>query len=229
MRTDLHERSKMNKELNKISVNKYNHIFYVQVLKSGKVQCSIDNGEAFPVEKLNNNKIFFSDKHEVIFENKPFTLDELELEEKDFNALEQAVKKEKEYAAQKKEREEDMRFVTSWKKKLVSSNKQEEKYCVHEICIGDSRYQFVERMIPGKGIVINPDYKVSDTVPFVGGIPKKHGELIYWDYLFEDKGWQKVRELSYNEYICLNLIKKYGCFSGNEIKEPKKKWFLWKK
>lgn len=109
--------------------------------------------------------------------------------------------------------------VDSWKKKVYSykgSDKKKQKYCLHTIRIGNSQYNFVERMVPGYGVVINPDYKVSDDLPNVGGVVKQHGELLFWDYFFEGSGWQRVRPLTNNELICLDFIQEHGYFTSSE-------------
>lgn len=114
------------------------------------------------------------------------------------------------------------KLVDSWKRSVRSykdKEKKGQKYCVHNIRIGNNKYRFVERQIPGKGIVVNPDYKILDDMPRVGGVPRQYGELMFWDYLFDDKGWQRVRVLTYNERICLDIIRQYGYFAIPRDKE----------
>ena len=120
------------------------------------------------------------------------------------------------------EREVAKNRVDEWKRTVRSYRekaKKGQKYCVHTFRIGNNKYRFVERQIPGTGIVVNPDYKILDDMPRVGGVPKKYGELMFWDYLFEDKGWQRVRVLTHNEEVCLDIIQNYGFFTFPEDKE----------
>ena len=110
-----------------------------------------------------------------------------------------------------------MRQVDNWKKKMYTyKNKKgvKNKYCLHTLTIGVNKYCFIEREIPGMGVVINPDYKIQDDMPNVGGLLKRHGELMFWDYYFEGEGWKKIRPLSYNELICVSMIKTYGVYAG---------------
>lgn len=112
--------------------------------------------------------------------------------------------------------------VDEWKRSIRSyreKDKKGQKYCVHTFRIGNNKYRFVERQIAGKGVVINPDYKILDDMTRVGGVPKQYGELMFWDYYFEDKGWQRVRVLTYNEGICLDIIQHFGFFVFPKEKE----------
>lgn len=212
--------------MKEIAVNKYGHTFRFAVLPSGKVECSIDDGKRFPVKEVKTNRVLFSKKQEITLSGDLAKIDSLTLEEADFAALKEAIlcsqekkKRPKPSKPLKKARKKASVSVTGvdeWKKKLSAfkdKNGQKIKCGVHVFRIGNNKYQFIERNIPGIGIIINPDYKISDSVPDIGGLPKQYGELIFWDYFFEDEGWKRIRELTNNELICLSIIQKHGFFS----------------
>lgn len=213
-----------------ITVRKLGHVFCFYVMDSGKVEYSIDNGAAFAVKEIADGKVRFVTKQEIVVKGELVEIGSLSLSDADFASLkgaqEATLRKMQKQAARKldgdhakkdKERKEALRRVDSWKHKVSTykdkaGNKQ--KYCIHNFRIGDNKYRFTERDIPGSGVIINPDYKVSREMPDVGGVPKRYGELIFWDYFFEGEDWRRVRVLTNNELICLDIIQKYGFFSG---------------
>lgn len=212
--------------MKEIAVNKYGHTFQFAVLPSGKVECSIDDGKRFPVKEVKVNKVLFSKKQEITLSGDLAKIDSLTLEDGDFSALMEAIlssrekkkgpKPSKPLKKTKKRVAVSVTGVDGWKKKLSTfkdKNGQKVKCGVHVFRIGNNKYQFIERNIPGVGIVINPDYKISDAVPDIGGLPKQYGELMFWDYFFEGEDWKRIRELTNNELICLDIIQKHGFFS----------------
>ena len=216
--------------MKEISVNKYGHMFRFVVRPSGKVECSIDDGKCFPVKEVKANKVFFSKKQEITLSGDLAKIDSLALEESDFSLLNEAIlgsreKKKKSAGSDKQPKQKvkkakiSVTGVDEWKKKLSTfkdKNGKKVKCGVHVFRIGNNKYQFIERDVPGVGIIVNPDYKVSDSVPDIGGLPKKYGELMFWDYFFEGEGWKRVREFSNNELICLDIIQKHGFFSAQD-------------
>lgn len=213
------------------------HRFNVWLTESGRIEYTIDGGEVFHAKKLENRKLIFIKPQEVIKKNELFTIHYVEVPEAIYAELAQAQanilvgKEEKNLAHGFGADKITASKVDSWKKKLYKTkdNKTNKKtvYCVHDFQIGNNKYRFVERKIEGVGIVINPDYKISEELPNVGGVPKQYGELMFWDYFFQDTGWKRVREMTYNEVICYTLIKKYGHFVSvpDEPKQEKKKKF----
>ena len=105
--------------------------------------------------------------------------------------------------------------VDSWTQKIEKKKLDVgfEEYCVHKFKIGSNQYQMVERNIAGKGIVVNPDYKIREDMPFMGGVARRSGDLVFWDYYFPETGWERVRELTKNEVICFEIIMEQGRFA----------------
>lgn len=224
----------MEKNMNGISVKEHGHVFTLSVAKDGDVECCIDNGEAFAVKKIKRGNVYFAKKQKITVNDKPLTIGGLVLNESDFAVLKEAQdavlvnEREKQESAKPVKAQvaqsvqpfaavpkEVLKRVDSWKRKICTCNKNgtKQEYCVHKFRIGDNKYQFVERNIPGVGVIVNPDYKISEDVPFVGGLAKQHGELMFWEYLYQDKGWERVRTLTNNEMICLDIINKYGFYA----------------
>lgn len=215
-----------------ISVKKNGHFFNLFVTESGRVEYQIDNGEIFTAKQLKDGRVWFIKKQEIIIKDELVEIDGLDLSEDDFSVLktaQDAILEEKQKQSMRKmdnERKEALRHIDSWKRKIRTykdKNKQKQKYCIHDFRIGNDKYRFIEREIPSVGIVINPDYKISEKMDEKGGVPKKYGELIFWDYLFEGEGWKRVRVLSNNELICLDIIQKYGFFANPQEKKDKPK------
>lgn len=213
-----------------LSVKKHGHIFTVTVLDSGRIECCIDNGGSFSVKQLKDGAVYFINGQELVVRGELMEINSLVLDEVDFVELKEAQdavllkKQEESMRAAKELRKVDEKDVLScvdeWKHKVCTykdKNNVKQKYCVHSFRIGNNKYRFLERDIAGAGVIINPDYKVSDELPDVGGVPKQYGELMFWDYCFED-GWRRVRALSYNELICLEVVRKYGYFTPAKAK-----------
>lgn len=214
-----------------IIVIKHGHAFKILVLRSGKVECSIDNGKPFAVKEINDGKLTFFKKQEIAVHGDLVEIDSLKLSDEDFAAVMEAKEavtvKKQESPTPKKPAVKAPKLATgpsknitgvdAWKHRICTykdKNGVKQKYCEHSFRIGNNKYRFLERIVPDVGVIINPDYKVSDETPDVGGIPKQYGELIFWDYLFPDTGWQRTRPLTNNELICLDIIKKHGVFAS---------------
>lgn len=216
----------MKQNIKEISVREYGHTFTLAIVDSGKVEYRIDNGETFTAKKLKDGKVYFVKKQEIVAKDELLTIDGLDLSESDFAILKEAqdailAKKQEQFLRKfTDEPKEVSQRVDSWKRKIIickDENKVKQKCYLHTFRIGNNKYKFVERSIPGVGVVVNPDYKVSEDVPFVGGIAKQHGELIFWEYLYPDKGWERVRTLTNNEIICLDIIRKYGFYADRHV------------
>lgn len=238
------------KMVNKITIHKLGHVFDAFVREDGSVSCAID-GESVAVDYMADGKIQFADKEKLIVNGEEVGIGWLSLSEEDFAALKEAQKHfaKPEVLAETgtaeapdsrktcgeddeywkllfEKRKAAMKRVDSWSRKICSYKEKEkkgQKYCVHSFRIGNNKYRFVERNIDGVGVVINPDYKIHEGMTNVGGVPKQHGELWFWDYYFEGKGWERVRVLTYNEGICLDIILNYGFFAFPKEKETELK------
>lgn len=106
--------------------------------------------------------------------------------------------------------------VHHWKKRVRTMklpDKSKLPYCIHEMKIGGNQYSFLERRLPNvEGILVNPGYKVDKRLPRPGGRVARYGELFFWEYWEPEKGWYIVRELTFNEKICVALIHDEGYF-----------------
>ena len=210
-----------------ITVKKYGQLFTFAVLDNGRIEYRIGNGKWFTAKGLKDGTVYFIKKQEVVFKSELLTLDSLELEQEDYSKLEREQRrildeKEKKTIRQKPVLDDALLKVDKWNRKVKlvkDNNNQKVTVCVHDFRIGNDKYRFIERFFDGKGLIINPDYQISSDVPNVGGVPKQYGELMFWDYLFPDTGWQRVRTLTFNEQICLEIIKKYGYFAMKDNEE----------
>lgn len=219
------------KIVKELTIRKHGHIFDFSLLDNGRIEYQIDKGKVFTVKELSEGKVYFVKKQELAIKNELVEIDSIELNADDYTSLKEAyddLMREKQLKSTKVSNSTDnsLSRVDFWKKKIYTGKnekKEKYKYCVHDFRIGNDKYRFVERNIPDIGIVINPDYKISDDVPHIGGVPKQYGELMFWDYFFEDKGWQRIRTLSNNELICLDIIQKNGYFSLGQPETKKKK------
>lgn len=216
--------------IKEVSVRKDGHSFVFFVKDDGKIDYRIDNGKTSTAKELKDGKIYFIKKQELVIKGELTEIGELELSEDVFAELTDAVDAafEAKSGLTINEQKEAFQRVDFWKKKVSyykNKNNEKQPYCIHDFRIGNDKYRFLERKFSDVGIVINPDYKVSNEMPDVGGVPKQYGELMFWDYFFEDKGWQKIRTLTNNELICLDVIKKYGYFATgqDELDKQKKK------
>lgn len=136
------------------------------------------------------------------------------------------IKEQKQKRAEKAlVKKEVLKRVDKWSKKIktVKKDGEKQKYAVHTFSIGANQYKFFERQIPGIGIVVNPNYKITPEIPAAGGIPFKSGDLIFWKYHFgEERGWEVVRQLTNNEKTCLEVICQYGHFSSGDAAKKAK-------
>lgn len=209
--------------IKEITARIHGHMFTFYVMDSGRVEYCIDGGKIFSVKRLKGGKVVFVKKQEIIVKDEIWEIGSVELSAEDFAALEKA---QEEILEKKRVQNSDkldgtakgaLGHVDSWKRKIRGYHEKEkkgQKYCIHDFRIGNNKYRFIERQISGAGIVINPDYRVTDDIPDVGGVPKQYGELLFWDYFFEGKGWQRVRPLTNNELICLEVIQEHGYFAS---------------
>lgn len=214
--------------IKEITARIYGHMFAFYVMDSGRVEYCIDNGKIFTAKKLQDGRVFFIKRQEIIVKDEILEIGSVELVSEDFAALKEA---QEEVLEKKRVRNSEkldgtakgaLGHIDSWKRKIRGYREKEkkgQKYCIHDFRIGNNKYRFIERQIPGTGIVINPDYRVVEDAPDVGGVPKKYGELMFWDYFFEDKGWQRVRPLTNNELICLEVIREHGYFASQAEKQ----------
>ena len=205
-----------------LSVKKYGHRFTLYLTTSGRIDYRVDSGDLFTAKSLENGFLAFFKKQEVVVKGEILVLDGIELSETDYDELKSIqtsiLKKQDErsilsFADVKKEA---LNLVDKWERKVRSykgNDKVRRKMCIHSFRIGNDSYVFIERCLPEVGVIINPDYLIQEGLPTVGGRPKQYGELMFWDYLFEDKGWERVRVLSNNELICLSIVEQYGYFA----------------
>ena len=204
-----------------ITVKKYGQLFTFAVLDNGRVEYRIGNGKWFTAKTLENGTVYFIKKQEIVFKSELLTLDSLELDEEDYSKLAREYnrildEKAKKTVRQKPVLDDALQKVDKWNRRVrlvKDNNNQKITVCVHDFRIGNDKYRFVERFVDGRGLIINPDYQISNEVPNVGGVPKQYGELMFWDYHFPDTGWKRVRTMTFNEQICLEIIKKYGYFA----------------
>lgn len=210
----------MAKYVKETVVKSNGHKFALSMAASGRIDCRIDNGELFSVKDLQDGKVRFIKPHELAIKGELVKVDCLELDEKTFTEWKEAQEliysnKTSGVVTFADAKKEALNFVDKWDRQVRSykgKDKVRRKMCIHTFRIGNDTYTFVEREFPEQGVVINPDYAISEELPSVGGVPKQYGELMFWDYYFENEGWKRVRVLSNNELICLTVIQKYGYF-----------------
>ena len=214
-------------KLIEITVKEYGQPFTFAVIDSGRVEYRIGNGKWFTAKSLENGKVFFIKKQEIIYKSELLVIDSLELNEEDFAKLYKEQKRILDEKAKKSVRrkpvlDDALQKVDKWNRKvqqIKDNNDTKTTVCVHDFRIGNDKYRFVERFVEGKGLIVNPDYFIAEGLPNVGGVPKQYGELMFWDYHFPDTGWQRVRTMTFNEQICLEIIKKYGYFAMKDNQE----------
>ncbi len=205
-------------KVNELTIRKYGQSFTFAVLDNGRVEYRIGNGKWFSVKSLENGKAVFVKKQEIVYKAELLTIDSLELDEEDFSTLYNEQRrildeKEKKNVRHKPVSDDVLQKVDKWVRKVkVLKDGKKTPVCIHDFSIGNDKYRFVERYIEGRGLIVNPDYLISEGLPTVGGIPKQYGELMFWDYLFDNQ-WKRVRTMTFNEQICYEIIKKYGYFA----------------
>ena len=237
-----------------LSVKKYGHRFTLYLTTSGRIDYRVNDGDLYTAKSLENGFLSFINKQEIVVKGEIRLLDGLELDGVDYDEL-----KSIQTAIFKKQEErsilsfadvktEALNLVDKWERKVrgyKDKDNVKRKMCIHSFHIGNDSYVFVERCLPEVGVIINPDYLIQEGLPTVGGVPKQYGELMFWDYLFEDRGWDRVRVLSNNELICLSIVEQFGYFaiphkvdcrrdllggSAKKVKKaPAKKQFAFKK
>ena len=210
--------------LAEVDIKKFGHHFLVGVDEdTGKIDFSIDGEEKSEAKQLLDGKVIFYSEREVVVKDTIQLVRELELTDADFRLLKSAQDRvlsdmAAERSKAKKAAGDYRRQIQRWKQKVKKRrlpDKSVEKYCVHDITIGADRYSFFEHIVPGAedAVIINPNYRLENDMPGIGGRVARYGELIVWEYWEEDKGWYVVRELTFNEKICVTLIYDYGHFS----------------
>ena len=207
--------------IKEVSVRKDGHSFTFLVRDDGKIDYHIDNGKVYTAKDLKDGKIYFTKKQELVVKGELVEIGKLDLNEEDFAELKKAQDSvfEAKNGLSLEEHNDAFYRVDEWKKKVCyykDKNNKKQVYCVHNFRIGNDKYRFLERKFPNIGVVINPDYKISNEMPDVGGVPKQYGELMFWDYFFEGEGWKKIRVLTNNELTCVDIIKKSGYFATGQ-------------
>lgn len=213
-------------------VKKFGHHFHVGVDEdTGAVMFSIDGGEAAAAKSLTEGKVLFYSDREVVVKDTIQLVRSLELSAADFLLLKSAqdrifTDRAAEKSRAKKAAADYRRQIQRWKQKVKKRrlpDKSYEKYCVHDISIGADRYSFLEHIVPGAedAVIINPNYRIDPDMPGIGGRVSRYGELIVWEYWEAEKGWYVVRELTFNEKICVTLIYDYGYFSKGNTKKKR--------
>lgn len=212
----------MDKYVKEVTVRDNGHKFFLYMATSGRIDCRIDNGDLFSVKDLEDGGVSFHKPQEITVKGEFVKIDSLKLDDALYAEWREALdliiskKNEKQFLTFADAKKEGLHYVDRWDRKVRSykgKDKVRHKMCIHTFRIGNDTYTFVERSFPDKGVIINPDYLISEDVPSVGGIPKQYGELLFWDYYFEGEGWKRVRVLSNNEQICLSVIQRYGYFA----------------
>ena len=205
-----------------LSVKKYGHRFTLYLTASGRIDYRVDNGDLFTAKSLENGFLSFIKKQEIVVKGEIRVLDGLELNGVDYDELKSiqtsifTKQEERSLLSFADVKKDALHLVDKWEHKVRSykgKDNVKRKLCIHSFRIGNDSYVFVERCLPNVGVVINPDYLIQEELPTVGGVPKQYGELMFWDYLFEDRGWDRVRVLSNNELICLSIVEQFGYFA----------------
>lgn len=218
--------------LAEVDVKKFGHHILVGVdEETGAVEFSIDGMETAAAKELADGKVFFFSDRELVVKDTIQIIRELELNAADFHLLKSARERVlSDRAAAKSEAKKAAgdyrRQIQRWTQKVKTrrlDDKSKQKYCVHDITIGADRYSFLEHIVPGAedAVIINPNYRLEKDMPGIGGKVARYGELIVWEYWEEDKGWYVVRELTFNEKICVTLIYDYGYFSKGNTKKKR--------
>ena len=137
---------------------------------------------------------------------------------KEEKEVEQQQKREEKKAQFEKEKRELLSQVDNWK--ITEHNNSDEggetKLYKYHFLIAGEKLTFIERNVFDFGVVINPDYEISPGIS--GGLALKKEGIMQWHTFTRDKGWVPVRPLTNQEQICLEIIKKYGKFSGAGIR-----------
>ena len=220
-----------------IDVKKMGHHFLVGVDEdTGRVEVAIDGGEPTEAKGLIDGKVIFYSDREITVKDTIQLVRAVELTAANFQLLKSAqdrvnADREAEKSRAKKAAADYRKQIQRWKQKIQKrklADKSVEKYCVHDISIGADRYSFLEHIVPGaeEAVVINPNYRIDKDLPGIGGRVARHGELIVWEFWEESKGWYVVRELTFNEKICVTLIYDYGYFARGTGK--KRRMSLWR-
>lgn len=218
-------------------IKKMGHHFLVGVDEdTGKVEVAIDGGEPTEAKGLMDGKVIFYSDKEITVKDTIQLVRSIELTAANFQLLKSAqdrvnADREAEKSRAKKAAGDYRKQIQRWKQKIQKrklADKSIEKYCIHDISIGADRYSFLEHIVPGaeEAVVINPNYRIDKDVPGIGGRVARHGELIVWEFWEESKGWYVVRELTFNEKICVTLIYDYGYFAKGTGK--KRRMSLWR-
>lgn len=223
----------MTEYLAEADVKKFGHHFWVGVeSETGQVKFAVDGGEKAAAKALLDGRVIFYAEREIVVKDSIQLVKSIDLTAADFLLLKSAQERilaDRAAAASeaKKAAGDYRRQISRWKQKVKKrklADKSFEKYCIHDISIGADRYSFLEHIVPGAedAVVINPNYRIEPEVPGAGGRVSRYGEMIVWEYWQEETGWYIVRELSFNEKICVALIYDYGYFSRGKTKKKRR-------
>ena len=118
----------------------------------------------------------------------------------------------------KKEKETLIAKVDEWTitKESISDEGGKTNIYKHHFIVHGESLDYVERNMFDVGIIINPDYAVSDGVS--GGIALMKNGKLQWHSFISDKGWFPIRPLTEYEEICYTIVAKYGKFAGHAVR-----------
>jgi len=114
-----------------------------------------------------------------------------------------------------REREELVSKVDSWdiEDEYIEDEDGKTKMYTHIFVINGHSLRFSERNVFDFGRVINPMYSVEEGLE-EGGL--RSGDD--WQTFDTKKGWHKVRELTEEEKICMDIVTRYGGFAKAGIR-----------
>lgn len=213
-------------------IKREGHQYKIAINDIGELLYSVDGGEEKFARTFRDGKLIFNGAQEILVNGQYSKVEGFELPEEEYNRLssiQAQILKDSELA-QSMERfrrgnTDVLKQVDKWKHKIRSYKKAKAKirYVIHDFTIGAQTYRFYERNLQSEvspdGILINPAYKVTVTndMTETGAVPVQLGELIFWRYFFEGRGWETIRELTLNELLCVEIIKLHGMVATGKL------------
>lgn len=215
-------------------IRREGHRYKVFVNEVGELLFTVDEGEPKYARSFKDGRLIFNGAQELFVNGQYSKVESFEIPTDEYERLSniqmQILKdleiKQSAERLRLADKSDILKYVDKWKYR-IRSYRIEKKiknpkifYAIHHFKIGAQTYWFYERKIKSEvspdGILINPTFKVSGDMDKSGAVPVQLGEIIFWRF-YHDGDWETLRELTFNELICIEIIKTHGAVVSGKL------------
>lgn len=221
-------------EMAGFEIRREGHRYKVFVDEAGELLFVVDEGEPKYARSFKDGRLIFNGAQELFVNGQYSKVESFEMPPDEYERLSniqvQILKDlETKQSAERlglANKGDILKYADKWKYK-IRSYRIEKKikspkifYALHHFKIGAQTYWFYERKLKSEvspdGILINPTFKVSGDMDKSGAVPVQLGEIIFWRF-YHDGDWETLRELTFNELICIEIIKTHGAVVSGKL------------